>query len=76
LAIINALNLVSLPIGSMDTVCQNYEWQPSEESIIVQYTFPYNDRFHVKNGSFQSKLKEPAIEMVSSTSLKVLMEAR
>jgi hypothetical protein len=48
----------------------------SEESIIVQYTFPYNDGFHVKNGSFQSKLKEPVIEMVSSTSLKVLMEAR
>jgi hypothetical protein len=48
----------------------------SEESIIVQFTFPYSDGFHVKNGSVQSKLKEPVIEMVSSTSLKLLMEAR
>jgi hypothetical protein len=44
-----------------------------KDQAALDYFYP---QFHVKNGSFQSKLKEPVIEMVSSTSLKLLMEAR
>jgi hypothetical protein len=39
----------------------------SEESKTGQYTFPYSDGIHVKNGSVQFKLNEPAMEIVSST---------
>jgi hypothetical protein len=48
----------------------------SEESKTGQYTFPYSDGIHVKNGSVQFKLNEPAMEIVSSTYLKLLMELR
>jgi hypothetical protein len=46
----------------------------SEESITVQYWCPYDAGSQARNGSVQLKLNEPAIEIVSSTSLKLFME--
>jgi hypothetical protein len=76
---INALKLVSPPIGSIlltlfvKTINGTHI---SEESITVQYWCPYDAGSQTKNGSVQLKLNEPAIEMVSSTSLKLFMEIR
>jgi hypothetical protein len=67
---LNELNLVSPSIGSI--LWTPFVWtmkgsHVAEESITVQYTFPYNDGFHVKNGSVQLKSKAPVIEIVFST---------